>query len=525
MPESAASKTAPDDASKPKVLCLDGLRGLAALLVVAHHANFFSKLDVGSPGARTLLAREAAAPYWIAALTEYALRRFLRVYPLFVLVVLVIANGTADQQERLYLLHPNKIDVWKALTFDVDHRYHVLWTLPIEISYYFLLPFHVLAHALAGSRWWMLWAPLAVWTIHRERTTDHTSHRLLWPHVSTFVAGTLAALAFNRLQDTIKLSKIVFTLWHRLALRSTAAASTAVLLSSVFRGLFYHWVLHWSTDDKHSKGSGVPCVSLPLAVIIVCELLLPGPISSSGAGKTTLMDVIAGRKTGGKIRGQILLNGHEATDLAIRRCTGYCEQMDIYSEASMIREALTFSAFLRQGSDVPDSQKYDSVEECLELLDLHPIADQIIRGSLVEQMKRFTIGVELAAQPSVLFLDEPTSGLDARSAKMIITNTNTNGGATSSGTINSNVNQNSGGAAPGAPGASATGCVGGSANCGGASGTTTNGASGGAQVTPGTSFGFNTGRAMSTLANTISNGMASYMSSGGGAGAFRGYRD
>ncbi|EGZ09557.1 hypothetical protein PHYSODRAFT_338330 [Phytophthora sojae] len=151
---------------------------------------------------------------------------------------------------------------------------------------------------------------------------------------------------------------------------------------------------------------------------------LPGTITalmgSSGAGKTTLMDVIAGRKTGGKIRGQILLNGHPATDLAIRRSTGYCEQMDIHSESSTIREALTFSAFLRQGADVPDSYKYDSVNECLDLLDLHPIADQIIRGSSVEQMKRLTIGVELAAQPSVLFLDEPTSGLDARSAKLIM---------------------------------------------------------------------------------------------------------
>ncbi|KAL3672584.1 hypothetical protein V7S43_001879 [Phytophthora oleae] len=151
---------------------------------------------------------------------------------------------------------------------------------------------------------------------------------------------------------------------------------------------------------------------------------LPGTITalmgSSGAGKTTLMDVIAGRKTGGKITGQILLNGHPATDLAIRRSTGYCEQMDIHSESATIREALTFSAFLRQGADVPDSYKYDSVNECLDLLDLHPIADQIIRGSSVEQMKRLTIGVELAAQPSVLFLDEPTSGLDARSAKVIM---------------------------------------------------------------------------------------------------------
>jgi ABC-type multidrug transport system ATPase subunit/ABC-type multidrug transport system permease subunit len=151
---------------------------------------------------------------------------------------------------------------------------------------------------------------------------------------------------------------------------------------------------------------------------------LPGTITalmgSSGAGKTTLMDVIAGRKTGGKIQGQILLNGHPATPLAIQRSTGYCEQMDIHSEASTFREAITFSSFLRQGEDVPNSEKYDWVEECLDLLDLRPIADKIIRGSSVEQMKRLTIGVELAARPSVLFLDEPTSGLDARSAKMVM---------------------------------------------------------------------------------------------------------
>ncbi|KAI9994229.1 hypothetical protein PInf_016797 [Phytophthora infestans] len=156
----------------------------------------------------------------------------------------------------------------------------------------------------------------------------------------------------------------------------------------------------------------------------VSGFALPGTITalmgSSGAGKTTLMDVIAGRKTGGMIRGEILLNGYPATDLAIRRATGYCEQVDIHSDASTFREALTFSAFLRQDAETPDADKYDMVDECLDLLDLHSIADQIIRNSSAEQMKRLTIGVKLAAQPSVLFLDEPTSGLDARSAKLIM---------------------------------------------------------------------------------------------------------
>ncbi|KAG3100669.1 hypothetical protein PI124_g14908 [Phytophthora idaei] len=151
---------------------------------------------------------------------------------------------------------------------------------------------------------------------------------------------------------------------------------------------------------------------------------LPGTITalmgSSGAGKTTLMDVIAGHKTAGQITGSVLLNGNPATEIAVRPATGYCEQMDIHSEASRFRDALTFSACLRQDAAVSDSEKYDCVNECLELLDLHSIADRIIRGSSTQQMKRLTIGVELAAQPSVLFLDEPTTGLDARSAKHIM---------------------------------------------------------------------------------------------------------
>ncbi|POM69882.1 ABC Superfamily [Phytophthora palmivora] len=150
----------------------------------------------------------------------------------------------------------------------------------------------------------------------------------------------------------------------------------------------------------------------------------PGTITalmgSSGAGKTTLMDVIAGRKNTGSIRGTIMLNGHEATKLAIQRCSGYCEQTDIHSETATFREALIFSALLRQDSDIPMSGKIDSVNEIINLLGLQTIADHMVRGSSLEQLKRLTIGVELAAQPSVIFLDEPTSGLDARLAKLIM---------------------------------------------------------------------------------------------------------
>ncbi|EEY59013.1 ATP-binding Cassette (ABC) Superfamily [Phytophthora infestans T30-4] len=77
--------------------------------------------------------------------------------------------------------------------------------------------------------------------------------------------------------------------------------------------------LHYFVLDPHN-----PKESLELLKNIN-GFAVPGSITalmgSSGADKTALMDVIAGRKTGGKITGIILLNGYEANDLSIRRCT------------------------------------------------------------------------------------------------------------------------------------------------------------------------------------------------------------
>lgn len=184
-------------------------------------------------------------------------------------------------------------------------------------------------------------------------------------------------------------------------------------ITLAFHDLWYSVPLPGSTSDEQiDLLKGVSGFALPGTMTAL--------MGSSGAGKTTLMDVIAGRKTGGKIQGTILLNGYPANDLAIRRCTGYCEQMDIHSDSATVREALIFSAMLRQDANISTARKMESVNECIELLELGPIADKIIRGSSTEQMKRVTIGVELAAQPSIIFMDEPTSGLDARSAKLIM---------------------------------------------------------------------------------------------------------
>ncbi|KAF0745326.1 hypothetical protein Ae201684P_011125 [Aphanomyces euteiches] len=143
-------------------------------------------------------------------------------------------------------------------------------------------------------------------------------------------------------------------------------------------------------------------------------------MGSSGAGKTTFMDVIAGRKTGGRILGKISINGELKDPAIFSRITAYCEQMDIHSERATIREALEFSTFLRLPETISAKAKLGLVEETLRLLELDTIAHELILHLSVEQKKRVTIGVEVVANPSILFLDEPTSGLDARAAQVVM---------------------------------------------------------------------------------------------------------
>lgn len=77
----------------------------------------------------------------------------------------------------------------------------------------------------------------------------------------------------------------------------------------------------------------------------------------SGAGKTTLMDVLAGRKTSGYIDGEIRISGFLKKQDTFARISGYCEQDDIHSPQVTVRESLIYSAFLRLPSEVSKEDK------------------------------------------------------------------------------------------------------------------------------------------------------------------------
>lgn len=143
-------------------------------------------------------------------------------------------------------------------------------------------------------------------------------------------------------------------------------------------------------------------------------------MGSSGAGKTTLLDTLANRVTMGVVTGSIFVNGIPRDD-SFQRTTGYAMQQDLHLDTSTVREALVFSALLRQPASVPRAEKLQYVDNVIKILEMEAYSEAVIgvpgKGLNVEQRKRLTIGVEMAAKPKLLlFLDEPTSGLDSQTA-------------------------------------------------------------------------------------------------------------
>ncbi|CAI5468189.1 unnamed protein product [Closterium sp. Yama58-4] len=161
----------------------------------------------------------------------------------------------------------------------------------------------------------------------------------------------------------------------------------------------------------------------------VSGVFRPGVLTAlmgvSGAGKTTLMDVLAGRKTGGYIEGDIRVSGYPKVQETFLRVSGYCEQVDIHTPQVNVHESLLYSAWLRLPEEIDRDVILEFVEEVEELVELDAVKGALVGtagqdGLSVEQRKRLTIAVELVANPSIIFMDEPTSGLDARAAAIVM---------------------------------------------------------------------------------------------------------
>ena len=136
----------------------------------------------------------------------------------------------------------------------------------------------------------------------------------------------------------------------------------------------------------------------------------------SGAGKSTLFSLLTGKVA--KSKGSILLNGKKEDLSKYKKLIGYIPQDDIMLRELTVNNILSHSAKMRLPTSLSNKQIQQKVIETIEYLGLGQVINTVVgdeetRGISGGQRKRVNIGMEIVADPSVLFLDEPTSGLDS----------------------------------------------------------------------------------------------------------------
>lgn len=144
----------------------------------------------------------------------------------------------------------------------------------------------------------------------------------------------------------------------------------------------------------------------------------------TGGGKSSLLDVLAGRKDPAGLTGDVLVDG-EKQPANFKCMSGYVVQDDIVWGALTVFENIMMSANLRLPTTVSHAEKAEAVKQTVMELGLSHVSNakvgnEFIRGISGGERKRTNIGMELIISPSVLFLDEPTTGLDASTANSVM---------------------------------------------------------------------------------------------------------
>jgi len=156
----------------------------------------------------------------------------------------------------------------------------------------------------------------------------------------------------------------------------------------------------------------LPLGERTIAVAFASEAPVTALVGPSGAGKTTILHMIAGIVR--PARGRIAVGGHLLYDRARgidlpperRRC-GYVFQDNRLFPHLDVRRNLLFGHRL-----APGDAHWAAVEEVVDLLGLGPLLARHIRSLSGGEARRVAIGRALLAGPAFLLLDEPLTSLD-----------------------------------------------------------------------------------------------------------------
>lgn len=206
--------------------------------------------------------------------------------------------------------------------------------------------------------------------------------------------------------------------------RSLSHSGPAMFLS--FHGLDFSVAIKPPKRGAESAGAGAAPVSQKQILRGVTGYVAPGELvalmGSSGAGKTSLLNILAGNNK--KYSGAVRMNGFRMTR-ELRRQTAFCQQEDVFLGSLTVAEHMYYQARFRMPPNAPESSINARVEELLGDLGLRKCKDTVIGTQLLKgisggEKKRLAFASEIVNNPSLLFVDEPTSGLDSYMAESVV---------------------------------------------------------------------------------------------------------
>ncbi len=142
-------------------------------------------------------------------------------------------------------------------------------------------------------------------------------------------------------------------------------------------------------------------------------------IGCSGAGKTTLMNLMSGYSSVSS--GQIFINDVDVSKEYgnMKGNVAYVPQREILHDVLTLKETLYYAMQLRI-PNITKEQKEQRLIELLTMLELEGRENTKIKNLSGGEKKRTAIAMELLNQPKLFLLDEPTSGLDSNIEKKIM---------------------------------------------------------------------------------------------------------
>ncbi|XP_077285387.1 ATP-binding cassette sub-family G member 1-like [Arctopsyche grandis] len=147
-------------------------------------------------------------------------------------------------------------------------------------------------------------------------------------------------------------------------------------------------------------------------------------LGPSGAGKTSLLNILAGNKKK-NVSGQILINEQEINPNEFQWQSSYIGQESALLLSLTTEETLAIATELKLPNSFTRNEKTEIISQIAELLGLQKAMSTRVGSLSGGEMKRLSIGVELVTNPPIMFFDEPTSGLDSVSSCQVVSHLQT----------------------------------------------------------------------------------------------------